>query len=267
MPTAASDLSLLVDPTRVRVVRLLAERSLNVSQLADLLELRQPTVSQHMQRLQSAGIVRRIRQGREVRYELRPTAVGDAIGNFAKMFTTPMSELPFMAKQIARWPNVVGAPIDVTVGAPQGAVDEPADLRSVLFVCVGNSARSQIAEGFARALGGPGLCVMSAGLEPLGVNQLARDVMAEVGIDLSGQTSKAIKPYHIERADLVITLCGAEGGWRPAVDRPYAWRYWPVPDPAQGEGSTEQRLARFRSAREQVRAHIEDLLTEFSILH
>lgn len=265
MPTVPSDLSLLVDPTRVRVVRLLAERSLTVSQLADLLELRQPTISQHMQRLAAAGIVRRIRQGREVRYQLRPTAVGDAIGNFTKMFTTPMADLPFMAKQTARWPSVVGAPLDVAVGEPQGVLPEPADLHSVLFVCVGNSARSQIAEGFARAMGGPGLCVMSAGLEPLGVNPLAREVMAEVGIDLSGQTSKAITPHHLRRADLVITLCGAEGGWRPAADHPYAWRYWPVPDPAQGEGSPEHRLARFRSAREHVRARVEDLLAEFSL--
>lgn len=267
MSTAPYDLSLLVDPTRIRVVRLLAERSLNVSQLADLLQLRQPTISQHMQRLQSAGIVRRIRQGREVRYELQPAAIGNAIGEFAKMFTTPMNELPFMARQSARWPGVVGVPIDVAVGAPQGSASEPVDLRSVLFVCVGNSARSQIAEGFARTLGGPSLCVMSAGLEPQGVNPLARAVMAEVGIDLSGQTSKAIKPHHIERADLVITLCGAEGGWRPAADHPYAWRYWPVPDPALGDGSPEQRLARFRSAREQVRVRVEGLLTEYSLVH
>ena len=266
MFTVASDLSLLADPTRVRMVRLLAERPLTVSQLAELLALRQPTISQHMQRLFAAGFVLRLRQGREVRYQLRPTVVGEAIGNFAKIFTTPMADLPFLARENARWQRVVGSPLDVQVGSIGAPTTEPNDLRKLLFVCVGNSCRSQMAEGFARTMSGRGLQVMSAGLEPMGVNPIAIDVMAEVGVDLSGHTSKAIDPRELERTDLVITLCGAEGGWRPAARHPYAWRYWPIPDPAQATGSAEHRLAQFRSAREQVRVRVQELLAEFSQL-
>lgn len=231
------------------------------------MQLRQPTISQHMQRLSSAGIVRRIRQGREVRYELRPATIGEAVGDFTKIFATPLGDLPFMAKQNARWQSVVGAPLSVAIGASDVVVRDPAQLHHLLFVCVGNSARSQMAEGFARTMAGPSLCVASAGLEPAGVHPLAREAMAEVGIDLSDQTSKAITASHLQRAELVITLCGAEGGWRPAAEHPYAWRYWPVPDPAHADGSPEHRLARFRAAREHVRARVEDLLAEYSLVH
>ncbi len=258
------NLAMLADPTRVRLLRLMAERSLTVSQLAALLGLRQPTVSQHMQRLLTAGFVHRVRQGREVYYQLLPTAIGDALDGFAHIFATPIAELPFMSREGARWPSVVGSPLSIEVGGLAGIAPQPAELRRLLFVCVGNSCRSQMAEGFARALGGPALQVMSAGLEPAGVNPLAVEVMGEVGIDLTRHTSKAVRPEHLEHTDLVVTLCGAEGGWRPAAREPYAWRYWPIADPAQAVGSLDHRVARFRAAREHVRVRVQDLLAEFS---
>src|SRR5262245_27482516 len=84
--------------------------------------------------------------------------------------------------------------------------------RCVLFLCVHNSARSQMAEGFARAIAPPDGEVMSAGTEPSRVHPMAIDVMREVGIDISGQRSKLIDDVPWRNADTVVTLCGeAEG--------------------------------------------------------
>lgn len=78
----------------------------------------------------------------------------------------------------------------------------------IVFICTGNSCRSQMAEGFARHLGGDGWEVHSFGLEPKGVHPLAIEVMREVGVDISGQSSKGIDEGLLRSADLVVTLCG-----------------------------------------------------------
>ena len=119
---------------------------------------------------------------------------------------------------------------------------------SILFLCVANSARSQIAEGLARRLAPPGTRVYSAGSEPGTINPLAVRVLAEAGVDASAQRSKGLDAVPLDAIDLVVTLCAEEVC--PLFPRPVRKEHWPLPDPARVEGGEAERLAAFRAVRD-----------------
>jgi arsenate reductase len=120
--------------------------------------------------------------------------------------------------------------------------------RAILFLCVANSARSQMAEGLARSLAPEGLRVYSAGSMPADVNPDALSVMRELGIDISSQFSKGLAQVPLGEIDTVVTLCAEEV------------LHWPCRDPSAGGGSDEQRLVRFRRVRDAIRAKLIELL-------
>ncbi|MDA8345387.1 MAG: arsenate reductase (thioredoxin) [Thermaerobacter sp.] len=128
------------------------------------------------------------------------------------------------------------------------------------FICTGNSARSQMAEGFGRVMLADRYDIMSGGLEPSTVNPLAIQVMAEVGIDISAQQSKAIDVDLLWSARVAVTLCG-DAEERCPVTPPGVLRlHWPLRDPAKATGTEEERLTIFRAVRDEIR----ERLTEFS---
>jgi len=132
--------------------------------------------------------------------------------------------------------------------------------RGLLFLCVANSARSQMAEAIARQLAGPRLRVQSAGSAPSRVNPLALRALAEIGIDASAQRSKSVDEVDREAIDTVITLCAEEVC--PVYLGAARRLYWPLPDPA-GRGESEERaLARFREVRDELRDRIRRLLAD-----
>lgn len=133
-------------------------------------------------------------------------------------------------------------------------------MRRVMFVCTGNSARSQMAEGLARQMGRGKLEVFSAGLEPRGVHPAAVKVMNEIGIDISAQTSKVIDPDLMGTMDVVITLCGNARDRCPVLPPGVAHAHWPLPDPAAVEGTEEEVLEAFREVRVQLQERIAGLL-------
>jgi arsenate reductase len=122
---------------------------------------------------------------------------------------------------------------------------------------VHNSARSQIAEGFARALAPEGAACWSAGSEPRGVNPLAVQVMREVGIDITDQRSQAIDQVPWREADTVVTLCGEAEGICPAVAGDVRRVHWPLPDPSAAP--ERERLDAFRRARDEIRWRVASL--------
>ncbi|MFZ0500420.1 MAG: arsenate reductase ArsC [Steroidobacteraceae bacterium] len=126
----------------------------------------------------------------------------------------------------------------------------------LLFLCVANSARSQMAEGLARAMLGKDVEILSAGSKPSTVNRNAIEVMAEIGIDISGHRSKSIDEVDAAAVDLVITLCAEEVC--PVLPGRVRRLHWPIPDPASNDPaiSPEQMQSRFRSARDQIRERI-----------
>lgn len=135
--------------------------------------------------------------------------------------------------------------------------------RSVLFLCVANSARSQMAEGIARALGGDHLRVQSAGSEPSSVHPLATRAMAEIGISLAGQRSKSVREIDPETVDTVITLCAEEVC--PVFLGKARRLHWGLPDPAGHEEPGEAALVRFREVRDELRSRIAEWLRQEGI--
>ncbi|MFO0745107.1 MAG: arsenate reductase ArsC [Myxococcota bacterium] len=130
---------------------------------------------------------------------------------------------------------------------------------SILFLCVANSARSQMAEGLARRRFGPETLVQSAGSRPSRVNPYAIEVMAELGIDLGRHASKSVDGIDPATVGLVITLCAEEVcplflGAAPRL-------HWPIPDPASDDPTLprEAMLERFRSARDELARRIDGL--------
>lgn len=119
---------------------------------------------------------------------------------------------------------------------------------NLLFLCVANSARSQMAEGLARSFLGNRVTVQSAGSKPSQVNPLAIKVLLELGIDISKQRSKSVDSIDPTCIDVVVTLCEEE--ICPAFLGKAKKLHWPLPDPASEQGSPETQLEAFRNARD-----------------
>jgi arsenate reductase len=122
---------------------------------------------------------------------------------------------------------------------------------TVLFLCVANSARSQMAEGLARALAPPGYRFLSAGSAPRVLNPLATAALAEIGIDISSHQAKGLESVALATVDLVVTLCAEEVC--PVVPGHVRRLHWPLPDPAAVDGDENVRLDAFRKARDRLR--------------
>jgi arsenate reductase len=129
--------------------------------------------------------------------------------------------------------------------------------RRALFICTHNSARSQMAEGLLRHLGGERFEVFSAGTEATFVRPLAIKAMAELGIDISGQTSKTLQRYLHEPFDEVITVCDTAAETCPVFPGAKQRRHWSFPDPSKATGSPEEQLAVYRRVRDDRRERIE----------
>jgi len=127
--------------------------------------------------------------------------------------------------------------------------------RSLLFLCVANSARSQMAEGIARMLAPEGTTIASAGSEPTSVRPEAAAVLEELGLDVSEHSSTAVVDVAPDGVDAVITLCADEVC--PVFLGDAVRIHWPLPDPAAVEGDEATRLASFRAVRDELRRRLE----------
>ncbi len=132
----------------------------------------------------------------------------------------------------------------------------------ILFLCTGNSCRSQMAEGWAKHLGGDIAEVESAGIEAHGKNPRAIRVMADAGVDISGQESTRVTDDMIQRADIVVTVCGHADEYCPALPPGVTKVHWPLSDPAKAAGSEDDIMAVFRATRDEVKARVSALLDD-----
>lgn len=138
---------------------------------------------------------------------------------------------------------------------PPAFITRPPD--RVVFVCVHNSARSQMAEGFARALAPSGVHVWSAGSEPGRVHPRAVEVMRELGIDLAGHSSKHLDEVPWRDADTVVTLCAEGEAACPRVAPIVRRIHWPLPDPTAA--AADRELEAFREVRDEIRWRVSSL--------
>jgi arsenate reductase (thioredoxin) len=139
--------------------------------------------------------------------------------------------------------------------------------RRVLFVCTHNSARSQMAEGFLRALAGDRFEAASAGTEARGVHPLAVRVMAERGVDLGRHTSKTLEGFLGEPWDFVITVCDSAREACPVFPAAAARGHWSFEDPSAASGTEAERLAAFRRVRDEIEAKLASWLARMPPLH
>lgn len=128
---------------------------------------------------------------------------------------------------------------------------------TVLFLCVANSARSQMAEGLARALAPAGYRFLSAGSDPGILNPLAVIALREIGIDISHHRAKGLDGIAVEQVDTIVTLCAEEVC--PVVPANVRRLHWPLPDPAAVDGPPEEKLAAFRAVRDRLRENLPEV--------
>ncbi len=133
-------------------------------------------------------------------------------------------------------------------------------MKRVLFLCTGNSSRSQMAEGWLRHLTGSRFDVASAGTKPSGLHPDAVLVMREAGVDIAGHRSKNVSEFLPQRFDLVITVCDSAKEACPYFPGKVQRLHWSFPDPAAAAGTHEERLAVFRHVRDQIAARISELI-------
>jgi len=131
---------------------------------------------------------------------------------------------------------------------------------NILFLCTGNSCRSQMAEGWARHFAGDRHTVQSAGIEAHGKNPRAIAVMQEAGIDISGQESTRVTGAMLAAADIVVTVCGHADEHCPAMPAGVTKIHWPLSDPARAAGSDDIVMDVFRASRDDIRQRVLALL-------
>ena len=135
---------------------------------------------------------------------------------------------------------------------------------NILYLCTGNSCRSQIAEGWTRKLGGDRVEVQSAGIEAHGKNPRAIKIMQEAGIDISGQESTIVSEEMLNLADVVVTVCGHADEQCPALPAGVKKVHWPLTDPAKATGNEKEIINEFRATRMDVEKRVRELLSSLA---
>ena len=145
---------------------------------------------------------------------------------------------------------------------PGSPVEKEMEPVRVLFLCTGNSCRSQMAEGLLRrVVPTPVVEVVSAGTDPRPVNPFAALAMREIGVDISAQQSKSLQPFLDQEFDFAITLCDEAQQACPSFPGSARHLHWPLTDPAAAEGSERKRLEAFRAVRNELSGRIDGMLT------
>ena len=135
-------------------------------------------------------------------------------------------------------------------------------MKKILFLCTGNSCRSQMGEGFIRHMAANKFEVFSAGVEPTQVNPYAIKVMAEAGIDISSHQSKSVNEFLEQKFDYVITVCNHAKQVCPIFPGQYERIHWDIEDPANAKGSEQEKLAFFRKIRDEIKEKCLEFLNQ-----
>lgn len=238
---ATSFLGLLAHPQRWRLVEALARSDRRVNELVEAVDEAPNLVSYHLRKLREHRLVQ----------ERRSSA--DARDVYYTLDLERLRQL-YLATADGLHPGLT-APAEVR----STRVVAKGRRARVLFLCTHNSARSQMAEGILRALGGDRFEVESGGTQPSRVHPLAIEAMAKRRIDINGQTSKHMERFANKRFDYVITVCDLASEVCPVFPGAPERIHWSIPDPAAVEGSEKERLAAFERA-------ADDLLTRIRYL-
>lgn len=230
-------LKLLGHDLRWQLAASLAHTDMRVQELVERLGQPQNLVSYHLHKLLADGVVREHR------------SIADARSVYYSLDLDRVKEI------LAR----TGALLHPGLGVDRPSGQSPAvhyPPRRVLFICTHNSARSQMAEAILRLRSAGQVEVYSAGTHPSGVHPLARQAMAQLGIDISAQRSKSLDLFTGQSFDFVITVCDRARELCPIYPGDPAVYHWSIPDPVEVTGTDMQRLQAFRRVAEQLESRI-----------
>jgi ArsR family transcriptional regulator, arsenate/arsenite/antimonite-responsive transcriptional repressor / arsenate reductase (thioredoxin) len=228
-------------PVRWRLLSELARSDLRVGELCALADRRQSLVSYHLRQLRDGGLLstrRSAADGRDTYYVLDLARCGELLSSAG----------------VALHPGLAPTP---RPGAGRVRASAPA---RVLFLCTGNSARSQIAEALAEGLSDGAVSAVSAGSHPKPLHPNAVRVMRARGIDLAGRRSKHLSEFAAERFDYVISLCDRVREVCPEFPARPGLIHWSIPDPAREPGSDEETRSAFERTADELAARIPFLL-------
>ena len=135
---------------------------------------------------------------------------------------------------------------------------------NILYLCTGNSCRSQMAEGWTRQLGRDQVVVQSAGIEAHGKNPRAIEVMKEAELDISNQQSTVVSDTMLKWADIVVTVCGHADELCPVLSSNVTKLHWPLSDPAKATGTEEEIMNTFRASRDEIEIRVGNLLKQLA---
>ena len=226
-------------PLRWRLLSELARSDRRVGELCELADRRQSLVSYHLRQLRDGGLVsmrRSAADGRDTYYVLDLARCGELLSSAGG------SLHPGLAP------------------TPRAQPERRFALANVLFLCTGNSARSQMAEALAAQLSNGAVRAASAGSHPKPLHPNAVRVMRERGIDLAGRRSKHLVEFAGERFDYVISLCDRVREVCPEFPGAPELIHWSIPDPAREPGSDEETLPAFERTATELSARIDFLI-------
>ncbi|MHB1286049.1 MAG: metalloregulator ArsR/SmtB family transcription factor [Leptospirales bacterium] len=246
-------------PVRLRCLMLIAEKKeLCVCELSDALALSQPAISRQMAGLKNNRIVADRRQGTWIFYQLHPD-LPDWCREVLLVAGTSLRQHPPFSDDSKRFSIRAERPF-TPCGILPAMTSTPFHL---LFLCTGNSCRSQMAEGWSRALSFEGLSIRSAGTHPHpdGINPLAIAAMNQSKIDISRQQSTLLDSDLLFWADLVVTVCGEADEICPVLPPGTRKEHWPLPDPDHARGTSREIFRVFCQSRDAIEERVRDLLS------
>jgi protein-tyrosine-phosphatase len=236
-------LNLIGHKVRWQLLQTLALTDMHVQELVDTVKQPQNLVSYHLRKLSQHGILREhrsIADGREIYYSL------------------DLERLRVSYFSIA---GSLHPALDIDLDVKTQVKDfDPKAITRVLFLCTHNSARSQIAEAILRSRSDNRIEVHSAGSEPTEIHPFAIRALAEMSIDISGQSSKDIQQFLGQQFDYIITVCDRAKESCPVFPGDPIRIHWSFPDPADAEGTEEQRFKAFKETTIQLMTRVSYLL-------
>lgn len=263
----------LSDPLRLTIFRVLdvAETELCVAELVDITRRPQYAVSRGVRQLYQTGLVAERRRGKLVYYAVAADPWVAQVLPAARVGTVDEREWPTVRDRL-RWRLEIRSDDQCVVTYRHVRREEETmkDKDRVLFVCVHNSARSQMAEEFLRRAAGDEFEVESAGLEPGELNPYVVRVLAEEGIDISTKRTRDV--FDVYRSgktfSYVMTVCSREAEEKcPIFPGPAVRINWPFPDPSAFSGSDEEIMARTREVRDEIKAKINEFVAAYHRRH
>jgi protein-tyrosine-phosphatase/DNA-binding transcriptional ArsR family regulator len=242
-------LGLLADPLRWQLVTELGRSDRRVGELVQLVGKPQNLVSYHLAELRDAGIVRARRSsadGRDVYYRADLLRCRDLLGEVGLALHPGLSSHPARS-----------SPHDLALGPTPPHAVRPTRIRPrVLFLCTGNSARSQIAEGLIEHRSGGTIAACSAGSHPRPLHPNAVRVMAERGVDIAGRPTKSLERFARSRFERVVTLCDKVREVCPEFPGAPIRAHWSIRDPASAGGSDEATYPAFREVADEIEVRV-----------